>query len=251
MSKLICAALAVAALGLPASADASGATCDREHRIQVGPSSDGVGSTGVVDQVYTYNWSQDNCRGPIVETDLILLSPDAFNWIEIGYKKCTKPCGEAPAGVTTYVFSEYGIYAAVSVAYETSISLVTQTTPRFKVVNQSNTNNWLAYVDTAGGSNFVQVLTANGLSNNSGYPQGEVAGYGILTDDFTGHIWGLSYRKPDGTWHNWTTRSCEVDEFTPPAPAYEVYTGSGIVAQNEFAVVTGLGDCTSYSPNPH
>jgi hypothetical protein len=195
------------------------------------------GSIGSQARVLAPNHSLVSCGGSgetsvAVNTVGLLLTSDATNWVEVGYKKylsCGFGCSE-----NYKVFGEWGFSGTTGGPYYYA-NVTSGTVPTFKAVIVDGTYNWTIYWDRNGGVNFTLLATYNNLCCHNGYAYGEATRKGKSGTDNVDHHYSLQYKNTSLVWNYYGSLLCWNDTDAD----YQW----GHVSNTEFRVDAGPNYC--------
>jgi len=226
-------ALTIFIVGAPA---AQAVDCSVEHGLAVQkPNQNAYGSQGVI---YAYKQAVDSCNGPIAQTQLIILSSDNKNWVEVGYR-VNKSCVLGVCSIHRRVFGEWGYLGMGHL--KTYDDVTPDTAPVFKVENPDATQfNWRIWFAPYNGASWQLEDNYTGMYAQWGWALGEVSKYGGSGATAFNHEWDLKFLKLNAGWNDWGGINC------PGTQGWDTlgnYHWDHFQSNTEFSVVDGSGYC--------
>lgn len=165
------------------------------------------GSRGTI-RAINHDLGTDGCNGPTVQTQLVILSSDALNWVEVGIRQWFS------GSMQNKVFGEWGFYPMMS-HVDIFDNVPFYSTPRFSLNNETGTFDWKIWWDPDPNNGVVFQLLAryNSMWDTHGFATGEIAKHGPTADAY-GEEWSLKFKNSGGTWGNFTDLRCWSDSVT-------------------------------------
>lgn len=200
-------------------------------------SQNAYGTQGVV---YAYNQAVDtsclNYQG-IAQTQIVILSSDRRNWVEVGYNvyRSFSTCAWSHK-----LFGEWG-YAGLPTDKTIYGNIDVGSAPVFKVENADPTHfSWrIWWADHDGGTWHLLDTYYSSMWAQKGWALGEVSKYGAGASA-NNHEWDLKWLNFSQQWQPWGGINC------PGAVGYDTLNSwewDHFQSDTEFYVVPGNGDC--------